>query len=232
MMPFMMKQQIAGIVFDLDGVLVNSEPLHLKAWEETVLAHGVKMKKNWFSGAMGVPDFKTVKDICGWYDLGVSPDQLLHEKRSIVEARASEIVDQYEGVKELVAELSCLPIAVATSSCRKVAVELLKGAGILDYIPTIISSDDVIKTKPSPECYIKACRSLNLSPEKCIAVEDSAVGIDAAKSAGLSVLAVCTSYKRDALMKADACFEEPREALQWIADQIKETREEVCINPM
>jgi len=211
-------KNLKGVVFDLDGVLADTEPLHIEYWKLTMKQHGAHLPEGWFEGLMGYPDAATAQRLASEFGIELDWGSLLDEKRDAVSAAARTVNLAYAGIAEGLEGLGEIPKAVATSSCGQVAEAILAGSGLLEYFSTIVSSDDVDRTKPDPESYLTACRSIELLPEECAAIEDSPAGIEAASRAGLYVIAVCTSYPRENLSAADIIFETPGEAITYLAD--------------
>ncbi len=215
-----MKNGFYGIVFDLDGVLVDSEPFHQRMWAQTIRQFDVDLEKNWFEGFMGTPDTETARGLIARYSLTLGWEELVGLKRDKVKYNAPEYVQPWEGVTEGLALLSGLPQAIATSSSREIAESLLDAAGLTDFFKVVITSNDVVNTKPDPQCYAEACRRLGLDPSVCLALEDSPAGIESAKRAGLYGVGVSTSYGRHQLSRADRVFPSPADAFSWLEGKV------------
>ena len=212
------NRKLTGVVFDLDGVLADTEPMHIEHWELTMKRHGAKLPDDWFEGLMGYPDAATAQKLSTEHGIDLEWRAVLDEKREAVSAGARMENLAYAGIAEGLERLKTIPKAVATSSCGQVAEAILAGSGLLEHFSTIVSSDDVERTKPDPESYLTACRRIEQLPRECAALEDSPAGIESASRAGLYVIAVCTSYPRGMLGAADIIFETPGEAISYLAD--------------
>jgi HAD superfamily hydrolase (TIGR01509 family) len=204
-----------GIVFDLDGVLVNSEPFHLRMWEETISQFDVVVEENWSDRFIGTPDTETAMSLITRYSLQARWEDLVNIKRGKIINNSEENIRTFSGVIEGLTGLAGFPKAVATSSSREIAEFFLNAAGLKDFFEVVITSDDVIKTKPDPECYLEACRCIGLDPFLCLAVEDSPAGIESAKRAGLFTAGVSTSYQQHHLDQADRIFSAPADVFSW-----------------
>ncbi|MFW5768540.1 MAG: HAD family hydrolase [Spirochaetota bacterium] len=211
-------RNFTGVVFDLDGVLADTEPLHIEHWELTMKRHGTELPAEWFEGLMGYPDAATAQRLASDFGIELDWESLLEHKREAVSEASRTVNLAYAGIAEGLERLGEIPKAVATSSCGQVAEAILSGCGLLEHFSTIVSSDDVERTKPDPESYLTACRRIEQLPHECAAIEDSPAGIEAASRAGLYVIAVCTSYPREKLSAADIIFETPGEAITYLAD--------------
>lgn len=207
-------KNIKGIVFDMDGVLVDSEPLHIEAWNDVFAEFGYHFDMEWFHQWIGVSDKNFTLKIVEEYKIPKDADILLKDKRRIFEEKIRQGVPAHKGVKELLPQLSHLPKAVATSSNRSGAMISLEGAGLIHFFKGVVTADDVAQHKPFPDCYLKATEILGLQPEECVGIEDSISGIKAAKAAGLFVIGVATSLPASLLIPhADMVLENTEEAL-------------------
>lgn len=202
----------------MDGVLVDSEPLHIDAWNEVFGEYGHYFDTEWFHQWIGVSDRNFTLKIVEQYNIPTDADTLLKEKRRVFEAKIAQGVPSHAGVKELLPSLQHLKLAVATSSNRTGAMMSLKGAQLFDFFQSVVTADDVLNHKPNPDCYLKAVENLGLLPSDCIGIEDSVSGIKAAKAAGLFVIGVATSLPAHYLTHADLVLENTEGAIRWILE--------------
>jgi HAD superfamily hydrolase (TIGR01509 family) len=209
-------KKIKGIVFDMDGVLIDSEPLHIDAWNEVFAEFNLHFSTEWFHQWIGVSDKNFTNKIIENYQIPTQGDTLLQAKRQVFEAKIAKGVPPHKGVKEGLPLLHRFDKAVATSSNRSGAMISLKGAGLFDFFKDIITADDVLNHKPNPDCYLKAAHSLGFEPSECIGIEDSVSGIKAAKAAGLFIIGVATSLPASYLADADLVLENTEGAIDWI----------------
>ena len=212
-------KKIKGIVFDMDGVLIDSEPVHIDAWNEVVAEFDLHFDTEWFHQWIGVSDRNFTTKLVQDYNLPIAPDTLLQEKRRVFESKIAESVLAHKGVKENLPRLNAYGLAVATSSNRTGAMMSLQGAGLFDFFQYVITADDVVNHKPNPDCYLKAAASLGYLPSECIGIEDSVSGIKAAKAAGMFVIGIATSLPAHYLTEADLVLENTEGAIQWILNQ-------------
>ena len=213
-------KNIKGIVFDMDGVLVDSEPIHIDAWNAVVAEFGLYFDHAWFHQWIGVSDKNFVLKMIENYNLPIAADKLLQDKRRIFEAKIAQHVPAHKGVKVGLPLLKNFGLAVATSSNKSGALMSLKGAELYDFFQYVISADDVQNHKPAPDCYQKAAASLGFDPSECIGIEDSVSGIRAAKAAGMFVIGIATSLPAHYLTDADLVLENTEGAIQWILDNV------------
>ncbi len=215
------KPIVRGIICDLDGVLVDSEGLHARAWEEVFIRRGAPVPGSIRDRFIGVTDAETSVVLIGDTGLKAEPDQILSEKRIIYAEFARAELRPFPGLAEILkdmAELDTLRLGVATSSRRESAEMMLEKSGLAPYFRVVVTSNDVKRTKPAPDSYARACTLIGVHPGETAAVEDSPAGARSARDAGLYVLGVTTTSSREAL---DACHEvvdTPARALEKLWD--------------
>lgn len=217
-------RDIAGVLFDLDGTLVNSEDLHLGAWNRTLAGFGLELPDGWNAAAIGVPDIVTAERMSKRYpDLLPGKDEINNVKqnlyRRLVMERGRDIA--YPGVEEVVLRLAAEGIgtAVGTNSDAANTETALAAAGLLDYFPVRVTLDAVARGKPDPEIYVTAARLLGLAPERCAVIEDSVSGVAAGRAAGCLTLAVTTTSPASALAEAERFFPDTPSAVKWILER-------------
>jgi len=179
-------RKVDAIIFDMDGVLIDSERISFKCFQEVFKEHNYKMDEIFYLRLIG-RNVKSIKIIME-EEYGTDfPFDTIYKKKSNL---ALEITDKNgviikPGVHELLDYLNKenYKIAVATSTRRERALQLLEEAKIKDKVNYVICGDQVENSKPNPEIFLKAAKGLNVSPEKCIVIEDSDAGITAAHAA-------------------------------------------------
>jgi sugar-phosphatase len=196
------------MLFDLDGVLVDSTPAVTRVWEKWAVAHGFDPEKT-VREAHGRPSIETIRELL--------PDANHEAENRDVERQ--EIAD-LEGVIPLpgaVDLLTSLPLdrwAIVTSCTKDLAEVRIRAAG-LPLPRTIVTSSDITNGKPHPEPYLKGATALGFPPAGCIVVEDVPAGIRSGKAAGARVIAVRTTATDDELTASGA---------DWIVDDCRAIR--------
>jgi beta-phosphoglucomutase family hydrolase len=188
-------ESVKGLIFDMDGTLVNSTPVHYKAWLEAVKPFGVNFTYEFFITLTGRPVVELSKDLINRYKLDIDPIDLVNAKEQLVEKNLNNIEliqSVYEVMKQYKGQL---PMAVGTGASRERAQFLLSTVGIIDEFDIIVTSDDVTNYKPHPETFLKAAEGIGLAPANCMVFEDGHLGIDAAKEAGMHVIDVKPYYE-------------------------------------
>lgn len=207
-----------GVVFDLDGVLADSEGLHVEAWQETLQKLGVAWQQVPLQEWVGIPDVEIVKQAVVEYGIPLSPEALLERKREAFRALVSAKLEPFAGVGEALRSLDSLCLGLATASPRRETELMLSVMGLRELFPVTVTGDDVRHTKPHPETYLSAADRLGVEPERCLAVEDSPVGLKSALDAGLTALAVANTFAADRLRAARRVFSSTVDAVKWIRE--------------
>ena len=182
-----------AVIFDLDGLLADTEIISLKVYQELLKDFGIPFTEEIYSREYsGHREEENVQRFLDTYDLPWNFDQTL-EKVYELEARIlAKGVNLKKGAKNLLAFLQRegIPIALATSSVESRARMILDSNGILSLFDHLVFAKDVKRSKPYPDIFLKACRDLNVLPENCLVLEDSEAGIEAAYRAGIPVICI------------------------------------------
>lgn len=207
---------LEAIIFDFDGVVVDSEPLHMAGFQQVLKdRYGIELEREeYYDRYLAFTDLEAFEQILT--DHGRRFDEqtiaeLIEQKTALMHELLEAGAEALPGVVDLMRSARAAGLAVGIcSGALRGEIELAAGAvGALPYVQRIVSAEDVDAGKPHPQGYRLARRQLaeltgrELPPEHCVAVEDAPAGIVAAKAAGLRVLAVTTSMGRDALSRAD-----------------------------
>ncbi len=210
-----------AVIFDMDGVLFDSEPLHIRAWQAIMAPRGWTFEASWYLRWVGIPDWKFAAYLHGEFGLGATAAELLHLKREHYLAITSAELLPFPGVPEGLHALCArgIPIAVATSSNRENSHHTLNCTGLAGYFPVLVSAEDVAKHKPEPDPFLRAAELLGTPPAQCTVIEDSPTGIRAARAAGCQVLGVTSSHDTANLAAADHIFPTTVEAIDWVLER-------------
>lgn len=198
-------KEFDAVIFDMDGVIVDSEPRHQRAFEEIfeemgmAETHGIE-----FSKYLGRSDRAVWLDFVEMHQ----PEQSLEELTALKQTRLIDIIRRekplFGGLPQMVAELAAIyPLAVASGSLHPVIDVVLEIDQLRKFFQAVVSVQDVEHGKPAPDVYLKAARDLNVSPERCCVIEDAPAGVQAAKAAGMYTIAITNSIHSEALSKAD-----------------------------
>jgi len=201
-----------GILFDMDGVLVDSEPLFHKAVNIMVERCGAapiteEENNRYLLGTTVEETWVRVKEL---RDVPQTPAELLAGYNDVVKEVLRSDLTARPGVRALIAEAQRrgLPIAVASSSLREWVDLKLSVIGLTDAFPVKLGGDDIENGKPAPDIYIKAARLIGLEATECIAIEDSPIGLSAASASGAYTICTLTDSTRHLdLSAADVIIE-------------------------
>jgi HAD superfamily hydrolase (TIGR01509 family) len=199
---------ISAIVFDFDGVLADSEPLHLRAYQEVLAAMGSALpREEYYARYLGFDDrgvFRALASDRGWALTEAAIGELIDEKtRALAEIVTGTDV-LYAGAVECVQRLGARwPLGIASGALRHEIDAILKHRALDGYFRFIVASGDTPSGKPSPDPYTEAARLHGVDPASCVAIEDSRWGIESAKAAGLWCIGITHTYPVPELMGAD-----------------------------
>ena len=194
------SMRCSGVLFDLDGVLVDSTPCVSRVWHNWATEHGFDPAEV-VRLAHGRRAIETVELLAPHLDSARELAEL--ERRELEE---TDGLRRIEGADRLLASLPPERWAVVTSGTRRLAVQRLRLAG-LPAPQKMVSADEVQLGKPDPAPFLRGAELLGLRPEECVAIEDSPAGIEAAHRGGMRVLAVPTTYPAAELSRADALLD-------------------------
>ena len=199
-------RQTHAVIFDMDGVLVDSGAHHREAWALMLGELGVSAPPGFWRRTIGRPAVEAVPLLLGGPVALAEARRLANRKHQHYLTLAGRGMPAVSGVAVFVESLCArrVPLAVATSARRSDAVELLGPLGLLDRFDAIVAAEDVTRGKPDPEPYLLAARRLATPPEGCLVFEDAIVGVQAARLAGMRVVGVATAYEPADLLAAGA----------------------------
>ena len=197
-----------AIVFDFDGVLADSEPLHFAAYQEVFSSLDVELtREEYYTNYLGYDDrgvFRKLGAAHGWALDDGRVEALLEEKGRIFDAVIQRTDVLYPGAAECVHRLAAhFPLGIASGALRYEIEMVLKRAGLDRRFRFIIGAGDTPNSKPSPDPYIRAAELHGVSASACVAIEDSRWGIESAKAAGMKCVGITTTYPAPELRSAD-----------------------------
>lgn len=189
---------IKGIIFDMDGVISDTQKLHSKVESELLSRFGIDMTPEEITKRFsGVRSREFFDDLLSKQNKKYDLSFLMNEKWDKMEKLASESVDEIPGSIDLIKMFygMKLSLAVASSSNLKYIRSVLKTLGVTDYFSAIISGDMVRKGKPDPEIFLLAASKINIEPEKCLVIEDGVNGMEAAKAGKMKCIGLVNDKK-------------------------------------
>jgi len=206
---------LRAVIFDFDGVITDSEVLHLRAFNQSLVPYGVEITtKDYYTNYLGFSDFDCYKILV---DKGLLKtdmrqiDGIIEEKSRIFEKLSKTEGRTIEGVHEFLQMLeeNNIPMAICSGSLLVEIEVMLEESGLRHFFAEIVSAEQVKKGKPYPEGFILALKKLNknsrspIAAGECIVIEDSHWGLQAGKAAGMHTVAVTNSYDAERLTIAE-----------------------------
>jgi beta-phosphoglucomutase family hydrolase len=183
---------IKAILFDLDGLMVDSEPHSLASWEAMLKERGATLDQLTIDSILGLRIDATARTLIDKYQLPDTVQGLSDAKTEYQIAHLNSNVQPMPGLIELLDEIDRrgLKKAVASSGIRRYVEAVLRANGLLDRFSVIITGDQVAHGKPAPDVFLAAARALRVEPQHCLVLEDAPAGVQAAKAAGMMCIAV------------------------------------------
>ena len=183
---------IQAILFDLDGLMFNSEPHSLASWEAVLAERGVTLDQLTIESILGLRIDATARTLIDKYHLSDTASELADAKTEYQIAHLDGNVKPMPGLIELLDEIDRrgMPKAIASSGIQRYVDAVLRVNSLLDRFSVIISGDQVAHGKPAPDVFLAAARALNIKPSNCLVLEDAPAGVQAAKAAGMTCIAI------------------------------------------
>lgn len=199
---------IRAIVFDFDGVLADSEPLHLAAYQEIFSDFGVTLtREDYYENFLGYDDeavFMKMGERHGWNLERGKVEALIARKTEVFEEIVGTRDVLYPGAADTVRRLSSsFPLGIASGALRSDIELILKGSGLERFFRFVVSAEDTPESKPAPDPYLRAADLHGLPSNQCVAIEDSRWGILSARAAGMKCVGITNTYPASELTDAD-----------------------------
>ena len=209
-MPRFSSSTEIGLVFDLDGVLIDSHDQHERSWFQLAAEIGKPLTKEQFKESFGMRNVMCIPHVFHWTD----PDDheaihALGERKEALyrELLATDGIEPLPGVVALLESLaaSAIPVSLGSSTSRKNIEVCFATTGLARFFgPHYTGAEDVTRGKPHPEVFLEAARKIAREPANCLVIEDAHVGIEAALAAGMRALAVTTTHPRGSFSESGA----------------------------
>ena len=180
-------QGAQALIFDCDGTLADTMPVHIEAWCDTFCDYGIECPRDFLQTVMGMPAQRIMERFNRLFGHEIDPVAFAREKNRRAREKLAE-TRPIEPVAAIVRQHSGrLPMAVASGGTRENVVLTLKTIGLLDCFLAVITSDDDVRPKPDPEIFLEAARRMRVSAGLCQVFEDGEAGLEAARRAGMVV---------------------------------------------
>ena len=201
---------LRGVLFDLDGVLIDSHAQHEEEWEIWARELGRVLPDGFFKRSFGLRNESILPDLLGWAHEPEEIARLAWRKEEIYrELVRRDGIEPLPGVRSLLDELkqARIPCAIASSTPRENVAAVTGSTGLDGFFAAVITGSDVSNGKPHPEVFLMAAAALGQDPTRCVVIEDAHAGLEAGLAAGARVLAVATTHPLASLGKAHRAVE-------------------------
>lgn len=184
-----------GFIFDLDGTLADTMPIHYIAWKNAAASYGIDFTAELFMELAGIPLYPTVEKLNQIFGKNIDPREMGDLKEAEFERNMHQ-TSEIKIVTDLVrANHGKMPMAIGTGGARRLVLKTLEIIGLKEYIDVIVCSEDVSNYKPHPETFLKCAEQMDIDPVDCEVFEDGKLGIQAAQAAGMMVVDVTQYYE-------------------------------------
>lgn len=182
--------QYDGLIFDCDGTLTDSMPLHYRAWHSTMLRHGIEFPEEQFYSLGGMPTDRIIELLSEQQGVAVDPTVAGPEKEAAFDDLLDEIVPKGDVLAMVMAAHGKVPMAVASGGFLPGVKSQLERIGILHFFDAVVTAEDTENHKPEPDVFVEAARRLDVEASRCLVWEDSGLGFTAAKRAAMDCVDV------------------------------------------
>jgi len=181
---------IKAVIFDLDGVIVESENAHIEAEKQTFLKYGVQISADELHKYTGATAKVMLTELIAKYKLDTTFEEIFRQKEDILDKLLEEDAEPTKGIITLLWKLKSrqIRLAIGSSSPKKQIKYVLSKLDITHLFDSAVGAEDIGHSKPDPEVFLKAAAELGVNPSECLVVEDSSLGVEAAKSAHMKCI--------------------------------------------
>lgn len=187
---------VRGLVFDCDGTIADTMPLHYQAWVAALREHECDFPEAMFYELAGVPTARIIEILNEKHGHAMPVQETADYKEELYERLLPQVVP-VEPVVQLVRQFAGrLPMAVATGATRAICSKTLSSLGLLEHFRAIVTADDVARPKPAPDIYLEAARRIGVPPVQCYAFEDGDLGLQSAEAAGMTAVDIRPAHQK------------------------------------
>jgi beta-phosphoglucomutase family hydrolase len=187
-------ERFKGLIFDCDGTLVDTMPLHYLAWKQAMEAIGISIGEEQFYSFSGMPTVAIIETLARQQNVVCDVPAAAEEKERLFLENIASLEPIHSVIEIVHREKGRRKMAVASGGWTNVINRSLAAVGLEGMFDAIVGADQVKHGKPSPDIFLRAADRLNLKPEECLVYEDAALGIQAARAAGMEVIDVRPWY--------------------------------------
>ena len=194
--PIEIPPHVRGLVFDCDGTIADTMPLHYEAWVAALKEHGVEFPEALFYEFAGIPTARIIEILNERHGHNMPVQETADYKEGLYQKLIPRVVP-IEPVVLLVKQFAGkLPMAVATGGTQSICRKTLGSLGLIEYFQHIVTADDVQHGKPAPDIFLEAARRIGVPPQDCYAFEDGDLGLQSARAAGMVAIDIRPMHKR------------------------------------
>jgi beta-phosphoglucomutase family hydrolase len=190
------EKDFRAYLFDCDGTIVDSMPLHYIAWKKALAEWNCPFEEELFYSWGGRPVREIITALNEMHGLAMPVDSVAKRKESLY----FELEDQLKAIPDVIEHIEAkhghIPLAVVSGSRRTSVLHSLSALGLVEKFDVLVCAEDYARGKPAPDCFLKAAEQLRVAPEDCLVFEDTEMGIEAAKAAGMSWVRVPAPLER------------------------------------
>jgi beta-phosphoglucomutase-like phosphatase (HAD superfamily) len=189
-MNILIPDYIKGLIFDCDGTLVDSMPLHMKAWEEAFKQFEIYFDYDFLFAQKGMKETEIIEKYNQNFGTNLIPREIVSAKHEYFQKNIESVTPIQPIVDIAKYYFKKLPLAIVSGSVKDIVHKELKVIGIIELFDAILTADDPFKPKPSPDIFIVAAQKIQVDPKNCIVFEDGDPGLEAAINAGMQIVDV------------------------------------------
>jgi beta-phosphoglucomutase-like phosphatase (HAD superfamily) len=196
--------ELEAVLFDMDGLIVDTEPVHFQAFREYMKKHGVDMPESMMADFIGLPEADNLRDLKAEYDLDAPLEQMVAERRVIyldlIRTLPLRVFSGFWEFSAAVRERGLKQAVVSSAPQEQVEIVLSRlfegrpDGPAADHFDGIVTGDDIRHNKPAPDIYLEGAKRVGVAPDRCLALEDSPPGAQSAISAGTTAIAIPNEY--------------------------------------
>jgi beta-phosphoglucomutase family hydrolase len=187
---------VRGLVFDCDGTIADTMPLHYQAWVAALREHGEDFPEALFYELAGIPTVGVIEILNEKHGYDLPVQETADHKEGLYQTLVPQVLPIEPVVSVIKRYAGRLPMAVATGGTRAICSKTLSSLHLLHYFQHIITADDVRHGKPAPDIFLEAARRLGVAPQDCYAFEDAELGLQSARAAGMTAIDIRPMHRR------------------------------------
>jgi beta-phosphoglucomutase len=199
-----LRKNLNGVIWDMDGVLIDTMELHFKIWQQVFSEYGVEFARQDFNQYFGTTNLETIQTVFGNKLSNEAARELAEKKQLVFEEKAVNEAELIPGALQWLQFFfdRGIPQAVASSNTQPFIEKMAAHKNIRQFFEVLVSAEG-LASKPDPAVFLESARLINVNPNSCIVFEDAVAGVEGAKRAGMKCIAITTTNPQTALVKAD-----------------------------